>query len=132
MVARIPDHPIFLEILKKIELPLAAPSANTSGSVSPTNAEMVEMNLGNKISGIVDGGNCKVGVESTIVDARDERKIFILRQGKIGADEIKDVLPSAEILADTSGTVVPGKKYKHYAPAHSDHCSERYCLCFCE
>jgi L-threonylcarbamoyladenylate synthase len=118
MIARIPDHKIFLSIIQKLSTPVAAPSANTSGRVSPTSAIMVLNDLGEKVDGIVDGGTCNVGVESTIVDARNESEIKILRPGAIGEDEIKSILPSTKIISgnETQRETTPGTKYKHYAP----------------
>jgi L-threonylcarbamoyladenylate synthase len=118
VIARIPDHSIFLSILEKINVPLAAPSANTSGTISPTTAEMVEEDLGEKIAGIVDGGAAEVGLESTILDARDEKEILILRPGAVGENEIQEQLPGVKIsrfLKENSMTT-PGAKYRHYAP----------------
>jgi L-threonylcarbamoyladenylate synthase len=118
VIVRIPDHPILLDIIKELNCPIAAPSANTSGKVSPTSALMVENDLGNKVDGIVDGGECKVGIESTIVDARSVNEIVILRHGVIGEMEIQSLLPKAKIR-DVNGFergVTPGSKYRHYAP----------------
>ncbi|MGB3075703.1 MAG: L-threonylcarbamoyladenylate synthase [Chitinophagales bacterium] len=118
MIARIPDHPLFLSIIKKLNVPVAAPSANTSGRISATTAEMVEKDLGDKISGIVDGGATAVGLESTIVDARSMEKVFVLRPGLIGEKEIKSVLRDVKVIfdQDDSGKNIPGAKYPHYAP----------------
>lgn len=125
VIARIPDHPVFLDIIKALDRPVAAPSANTSGRVSPTSAEMVEKDLGEKIEGIVEGGISRIGIESTIVDARNENEIFILRPGAIGEAEIHKILPHAKIIAvqeDSFGEKIsgqqttPGAKYRHYAP----------------
>jgi L-threonylcarbamoyladenylate synthase len=118
VIARIPNHPLFLSIIKKCGLPVAAPSANTSGSVSPTSAEMVEADLGNKIPGIVDGGPCMIGIESTILDARAADSIQILRPGFIAANEIRKVLPHIEIISNgiKNEFITPGSRYRHYAP----------------
>jgi len=118
VIARIPDHPVFLDLIKKFNHPVAAPSANTSGKVSPTSAGMVQKDLGEKVDGIVDGGASKVGLESTIVDARSEKEILILRHGFIGEKEIHSVSPQAKIIDEKTfqhGTT-PGSKYRHYAP----------------
>lgn len=122
VVARIPDQKIFLQILSSIPFPLAAPSANSSGKISPTNAQMVAADLGNKIDGIVDGGICAVGLESTIIDCTKEKAIHILRPGIIGKKELETVLanafPAVNVFnSDTSDHITPGKKYKHYAPS---------------
>src|SRR5262249_53772335 len=117
VIARIPDHPVLLEIIEQLDRPVAAPSANTSGKVSPTSARMVEDDLGREIH-VVDGGQSKIGIESTIVDARNEEEIFILRQGAIGENEIKSILPSAKFFFETAEEqqVTPGSKYRHYSP----------------
>ncbi len=118
VVARIPDHELLLSIIKKADQPIAAPSANTSGKVSPTSAEMVQRDLGNKVDGIVDGGKCSIGLESTIVDARNDDEIYILRQGAIGAQELQYMLPQTKftVISESSKNVIPGMKYRHYAP----------------
>jgi L-threonylcarbamoyladenylate synthase len=128
-VCRIPDHPFALEIIKSVGLPIAAPSANTSGRMSATTAEMVEQDLGDKIDGIIDGGASRVGIESTIVDGRNTQKITILRPGIIGKLELEKFFQEAYKAGELSGLVgveefskhisteiVPGSKYRHYAP----------------
>ncbi len=118
VIVRIPNHPLLLSIIKKCGLPLAAPSANTSGRVSPTSAEMVAADLGKKIPGIVDGGHSTIGIESTIVDARSPDSIRLLRPGYIAAFEISKLLPHVKIYTDqeTAASAIPGMKYRHYAP----------------
>lgn len=112
-LARIPDNLVALEILKGVNLPLAAPSANLSGRMSGTNAQMVNETLGNKISGVVDGGDSTYGLESTIVDAT--KGIKILRSGYYGVEDFENVLGSSKNSTDYKG-VTPGSKYKHYSP----------------
>ncbi len=124
MVARIPSHPLTLELLRKIDLPLVGPSANTSGKFSGTDVEMIQQDLGNKIAGILDGGKCQIGMESTIIDARDNNTIKIFRQGIIGKPELAKAVQKTKFrhvqILDNSSTqtkmVIPGSKYKHYAP----------------
>ena len=121
VVCRIPQHWLMLAIIKQLNVPLAAPSANTSGKVSPTTAQMVEDDLGKKIDGIVDGGACGVGIESTILDCRKQNQITILRPGVIGKPEIEAILKKNNLQiqiiesADES-EVIPGNKYPHYSP----------------
>ncbi|MCS6990936.1 MAG: L-threonylcarbamoyladenylate synthase [Chitinophagales bacterium] len=117
VIVRMPKHEVFLKVLKELGVPLAAPSANTSGRLSPTNAEMVELDLGCVGIAVVDGGSCSVGVESTIVDARTEGTITILRLGAIGRQELQRVLPEVEVHYGATPAVVPGSRYRHYAPA---------------
>lgn len=118
VIVRIPDHPLLLEIIERLDHPVAAPSANTSGKVSPTSAQMVAEDLGAKVDAIVDGGECRVGIESTILDARNAHEVIILRHGNIGEKEIRDVLPAAMVRDVKPGErgVTPGSKYRHYAP----------------
>jgi L-threonylcarbamoyladenylate synthase len=119
VVARIPAHPSFLSLLQKIQKPIAAPSANTSGLYSATTAEMVLLDIGEKIDGIVDGGACETGIESTIICVKEDT-LQILRPGVIGPSEISDVLKSFHInipvTYSQSTMTTPGAKYKHYAP----------------
>ncbi len=124
MVARIPNHPLTLKLIQKIGLPLVGPSANTSGKFSGTDVEMIQQDLGNKIAGILDGGKCQIGMESTIIDARDNNTIKILRQGIIGKPELAEAVQKTRFenvqILDRNSTqtkmVTPGSKYKHYAP----------------
>ncbi len=116
---RVPNHPLTLELLLKLDFPLAAPSANPSGFISPTSAKHVEQQLGNKIDYILDGGNCKVGVESTIVSFL-ENEPKILRFGGLAMEAIESVL-NIKIATNSSNDkiVAPGMLTKHYAPVHS-------------
>ncbi len=115
---RIPNHPIFLKVLEKIKIPLAAPSANPSGKISPINAQMVFEYFQDQISGIVDGGNCTVGLESTVIKFLDPETILILRTGVI----TKEILESLGYKVTFIDTVShqklesPGLLSKHYAP----------------
>ncbi len=115
---RVPNHPITLELLSKLNFPLAAPSANPSGYISPTSAKHVEQQLGNKIDYILDGGICKVGVESTIVSfLEDEPKI--LRFGGLAIEAIENILnKKLTIILSNDKIVAPGMLTKHYAPIH--------------
>lgn len=123
VVCRIPDQPLCLEVIRQVGVPLAAPSANTSGKVSPTTADMVERDLGSRIAGVLDGGPCSYGLESTILDCCEPHRISILRPGAIGLEEIKTALQrhgfSQIVVVYTDSaqdSVVPGNKYRHYAP----------------
>ena len=116
---RMPDHPAALALLKACGLPLAAPSANTSGKPSPTHAEHVYHDLAGKIAGIIDGGPTAVGLESTVLDVTVEPPV-ILRPGGVSQEAIEQVI--GPVQADTSlrrsegVPKAPGMKYKHYAP----------------
>jgi L-threonylcarbamoyladenylate synthase len=110
---RIPDHPLTLELLKELDFPLAAPSANPFGYISPTTAAHVQKQLGNKIQYILDGGPCGVGLESTIVEWKDE-KLFVLRKGGIPIEELGENVVVADF--SSSNPSAPGMLKSHYAP----------------
>lgn len=114
---RMPLHPMTLELLKMLDFPLAAPSANPFKYISPTTAEHVKSQLGGKIPYILDGGPCGIGVESTIVSA-DESGVRILRKGGIPVERIEEAVGSVSVLTQsTSNPVAPGMLLSHYAPA---------------
>ena len=120
---RCPDNDATREIIRLAGLPIAAPSANTSGKPSTTTAAHVLHDVGGKIDAVVDGGPCRVGVESTIVDLTGP-VARLLRPGGIGPERLRELLGALEIDRAVTGeiaadTVVraPGMKYKHYAPA---------------
>lgn len=115
---RIPAHPLALALLERLDFPLAAPSANLSGSVSPTTAKHVDEQLGNKIPYILDGGECKVGLESTIISCVHE-KPRLLRLGGLSILEIEAELgfrPEFNIL-NNENPMAPGMLSRHYAPS---------------
>lgn len=115
---RVPNHLITLDLLSKLSFPLAAPSANPSGFISPTNASHVDQQLGNKIDYILDGGICKVGVESTIISFL-ENEPKILRFGGLAIESIEEVLnKKIDAGSNNHKIVAPGMLSKHYAPIH--------------
>lgn len=112
---RAPSHPVARAVLKACAVPLAAPSANSSGGLSPTRAAHVEEDLGDKIALILDGGPCPHGLESTVVDARS-RPVRILRPGVITADMLQKALGET-VESATDGVILsPGQSERHYAP----------------
>lgn len=111
LAVRCPDHPVALALLDAARVPLAAPSANRFGGVSPTTAAHVLASFPELP--VVDGGPCLVGVESTIVDLSRARAA-ILRPGAIDADAVE--LALGEPLGDAEGTAAPGTLASHYAP----------------
>lgn len=119
---RIPDSKLALELLKKINTPLFGPSANTSTKVSGVTPAMIDKDLGNKIAGIINGGQTKIGLESTIVDTLENNTISILRPGFIGKLEMENYLSQIGyknikvIENQISETTTPGSKYRHYSP----------------
>ena len=114
---RVPDHPIAQALLKATQRPLAAPSANRSGSVSPTRAEHVDADLGGGIALILDGGATAHGLESTVLDARGQAPV-LLRPGAVTAETIEAVLgmPLERHANDTAQPSAPGQLASHYAP----------------
>lgn len=122
VAVRFPSHPIIQKLIKTSGLPLAAPSANTSGKPSPTNAPRVIEDLDGKIDAIIVGDSSKYGVESTVVDATGEIAT-ILRPGGITAEMIEEVLGDVTMdpaighaLKEGEVPKAPGMKYTHYSP----------------
>src|SRR6266496_1577717 len=114
VAVRISAHPVFAQIVRELDQPLAAPSANRFGCVSPTTAQHVMDELGGRISLIIDAGPTKHGIESAVVAVRGG-KIDILRRGPITAEQLSEfgkidiVMPSRKISA-------PGQQASHYSP----------------
>jgi L-threonylcarbamoyladenylate synthase len=116
VAVRVPDHELTLELLRSIDLPIAAPSANPFGYVSPTEPAHVNKQLGDKIAYILDGGKCRVGIESTIVGIEDN-SVCIYRLGGLAIEEIeKEVGPVDLRLNNSSDPKAPGQLKNHYAP----------------
>jgi L-threonylcarbamoyladenylate synthase len=116
VAVRVPAHDVALDLLARLDFPLAAPSANPFGYVSPTRAEHVMAQLSGKISYVLDGGECEVGVESTIVTETDG-KLRVLRLGGISMEEIEAVAGPVEVaMHSTSKPEAPGQIESHYAP----------------
>ncbi len=112
---RMVDHPLTLAILRIFGGAVAAPSANRFGRVSPTTAQHVRDDLGDDVDYIVDGGPCRVGVESTIIDLTGDVPA-ILRQGAIGPTALADALGVPVVVRSGSPVRVPGSLDSHYAP----------------
>jgi L-threonylcarbamoyladenylate synthase len=116
---RIPNHTLTLELLKQLNFPLAAPSANPFGYISPTTAEHVDRQLGTKIPYILDGGACEVGLESTIV-GEENGEIIVYRLGGLSIDDIALVVGKVSVqLNQSSNPKAPGQLKSHYAPKKS-------------
>ncbi|MEJ5977090.1 L-threonylcarbamoyladenylate synthase [Novosphingobium sp. PS1R-30] len=116
---RCPAHPIMRAVLAAAGLPLAAPSANRSGAVSPTRAEHVAASLAGKVDLVIDGGACEAGIESTIVALRGDGGWQALRPGPIAQAQISALLgPPSDVTLSASGTGIeaPGQLASHYAP----------------
>lgn len=117
VAVRMPNHPVALALLKLVNKPIAAPSANQSGKPSPTLACHVWHDLQGKIAGIVDGGPTTVGLESTVLDFTNQVPT-ILRPGGISSEQLERVLGKVAISTggDSEAPRAPGMKYTHYAP----------------
>ncbi len=113
---RIPSHPTALRLLKEAKCPVAAPSANLFGTISPTSAEHIRRQLGQHIDFILDGGACSVGIESTIVSFVGSRPI-VLRPGGITIEQIEAVIGSVDVASFSDHrSLSPGRLERHYAP----------------
>ncbi len=113
---RIPKHPLTLDLLSKLNFPLAAPSANPFGYISPTTAAHVNDQLGSSVPYILDGGACEVGIESTIVGFEGDDP-YIYRLGGMSIEQIQNVIGRVTAKAhSTSNPSAPGMLQSHYAP----------------
>lgn len=117
---RIPNHPIAIELLRAAECPVAAPSANPFGGISPTTAQHVVDGLGDQVQCILDGGACAVGVESTVISFMQETPV-ILRPGGYTIEQIEAIIGPVELATsdpskDDHAQPAPGMLSRHYAP----------------
>ena len=116
VAVRIPNHPMALEILNAVGFPLAAPSANPFGSISPTTAQHVADFFPTEVEAVFDGGACQNGIESTIVGF-DGEKVIIYRLGAISIEDIENIVGKTERLTvDENAPIAPGMLKKHYSP----------------
>lgn len=117
---RMPEHPIALELIKRSNTVIAAPSANISGKPSPTSADHVRADLSGKIEVVIDGGTTGVGLESTVIDLSTDTPT-ILRPGGVTFEQLREFIPNLEIddgmKTDSDKVKSPGQKYTHYAPS---------------
>lgn len=113
---RIPNHPLTLKVLQQCSFPLAAPSANPFGFTSPTSAQHVEDQLGSTIGGVLDGGSCEVGLESTIIDL-SVTPYKVLRHGGLAVEEVEAFLDQTLTQQlSSSNPNAPGMLVSHYSP----------------
>lgn len=113
---RMPNHPVTLRLLKELSFPLAAPSANPFGSISPTSSSHVEDYFKNSISMVLEGGDCKNGIESTIVGFENNEPV-LYRLGSISIEDINDVIGAVKIRNKKEiAPEAPGMLARHYAP----------------
>ena len=117
LAIRCPAHPAAQALISALGRPLAAPSANISGAVSPTTAAHVAQSLGGAVDMILDGGPCRAGIESTVVDTSGEQPV-ILRPGAVTQEEIEAVTGTLATTAEAGGNAPrsPGMQERHYAP----------------
>lgn len=122
VAVRIPSDEIARELIKNAGVPIAAPSANLSGKPSPTTPKHVIDDMNGRVDAIIEGGDCSVGVESTVIDLSGNTPT-ILRPGGVTYDEIKELIPDTVIdrhilksVKEDEKPKSPGMKYKHYAP----------------
>lgn len=116
VAVRCPAHPVAREIIRLAGVPVAAPSANPFGRLSPTKAAHVAAFLGDRVDYIVDGGSCAVGVESTVLDL-SERPPLVLRPGGISLELLRELAPGVELFDRVSSSPrAPGQLPSHYAP----------------
>lgn len=117
IAVRMPNHPLALKLIKAAGVPIAAPSANKFKCISPTTAQHVAESLGNKVNMILDGGPCKIGVETTIIDLTTP-EIVMLRAGGMSKEELEAFTGEKVYIShgDPNKPSAPGQLLKHYAP----------------
>ncbi|MEE6207783.1 MAG: L-threonylcarbamoyladenylate synthase [Alphaproteobacteria bacterium] len=117
LTVRMPNHPVALDLIRASGVPIVAPSANKYQSISPTTAQHVADGLGDKVDMILDGGACKVGVESTIIDLTG-KQIVMLRAGGTAKEDIEEFLGEKILISDGNPNMptAPGQLLRHYAP----------------
>jgi L-threonylcarbamoyladenylate synthase len=119
VAVRIPKHPLTLALLQSLDYPLAAPSANPFGYISPTTAAHVLQNLAGKIPYILDGGPADVGLESTIIGFDENKRVLLYRSGGVSLEAIEEVLQEKVIIVENQhveNPATPGQLKSHYAP----------------
>lgn len=117
IAVRMPNHPLALKLIKTAGVPIAAPSANKFKCISPTTARHVADSLGDKVDMILDGGPCKIGVETTIIDLTTPEMVM-LRAGGLSKEEIESFTGEKVVVShgDPNKPSAPGQLLKHYAP----------------
>ena len=116
VAVRIPNHPLTLELLKSLDFPLAAPSANPFGRISPTSAKHVADYFPDELQMVLDGGNCENGIESTIVGFENEEPV-LYRYGSIAIEELEKIIGPIKVKTSSEKNPdAPGMLEKHYAP----------------
>jgi L-threonylcarbamoyladenylate synthase len=120
VAVRMPSHPLFRRLIRLAGVPLAAPSANPFGYVSPTSAAHVAASMGSRVRHILDGGPSRIGLESTIVDLRDPLRPVLLRPGAVSRGDLARVLGVAVAVPRRrrlkGARLAPGQMARHYSP----------------
>ncbi len=123
VAVRCPSHPVARALIRASGVPIAAPSANLSGKPSPTCAAHVRDDMDGRVDMILDGGECEVGLESTIVKIEEDGSLTLLRPGAITLRDLRTVVSNVAVasavtamLAEGERVLSPGMKYRHYAP----------------
>jgi len=119
LAVRVPGHPLFQSLLRASSLPIAAPSANPFGYISPTRPEHVADSLPDGVEAVLDGGPCEHGVESTIIEALENNEVRLLRPGPISLDQILTLTGLTQATpreTETSAPAAPGMLTSHYRP----------------
>lgn len=117
IAVRVPGHPVAQALLRRVELPIAAPSANTSSGISPTRAQHVEQSLGDGFDYLLDGGQATMGLESTVIDLSDNAQPgVLLRPGSLPTAKIEALIGPLKRLTDQASIKAPGMLARHYAP----------------
>ncbi len=115
VAVRVPNHPLALALLDRLDYPLASPSANPFGYISPTTAQHVEQQLGGDIPYILDGGACTIGIESTIIGFEGEHPV-IYRPGGVSIEALQELIGKTGFKPHASKVVAPGMLNNHYSP----------------
>lgn len=116
IAVRMPNHPLALELIKTVDVPLAAPSANPFGSISPTSAKHVEKYFKSTLEVILDGGSCSKGIESTIIGFKNN-EVLVYRLGSLSLEMIESVVGRIKVRKyNQKNPIAPGMLDKHYAP----------------
>jgi L-threonylcarbamoyladenylate synthase len=125
VAVRVPNHHLTLELLKQLDFPLAAPSANPFGSISPTTSQHVADYFTETLEMVLDGGNCENGIESTIIGFENEKAI-LYRLGSISVEDIESIIGPIQIVnKNDSSPKAPGMLARHYAPKTKTIVSEK-------
>ena len=124
VAVRMPNHDLTLSLLNKLDFPLVAPSANPFGSISPTCAAHVMHYFENELEVVLDGGDCTIGIESTIVGFEEE-EVVVYRLGTLPLEEIEAIVGSVTLKNSTSvNPQAPGMQERHYAPNKQSYLTE--------